>query len=105
MKQFRLPGVEVGFGAVHPFGMMAQAGQTPDVLMEMSSEEVGHPVTQQAAEETQQQGFAQGQRAATGQRRNGKQQYRARHDKPGDGQAFHAGDDKHRDRQPFGVQC
>ena len=38
--------VEVGFCAVHPFRMLAQAGQAPDVLMEMAAQVIGNAVAQ-----------------------------------------------------------
>ena len=84
--------------------MMAQAGQAPDVLVEMPAQVVGNSVAQKPAEQAQQQGFTQGQRAAAGQCGNRKQQHRAWHDNPGDGQAFHKGDDKHRRGQPLRVK-
>ena len=71
--------------------------------MEMSSEEVRNDVAQHAAEEPQQQRFAQRQRTAAGQHRHGKQQHRAGHDQPGNRQAFHTGHDEHRRGQPLRV--
>ena len=96
--------LKVGLSPVHPLGMMTQAWQAADVLVEMSAQVVGNPIAQQPSEQAQQQGFAQRKRAAAGQRGNGEQQYRPRHDNPGDGQAFHKSDDKHRRRQPLRVK-
>ena len=96
--------VEVGFCAVHPFRMLAQAGQAPDVLMEVAAQVIGNAVAQQAAEEAQQQGFTQRQRTAASQRGDCKQQYRAWHDQPGNRQTLHARDNKHRRCQPLWVE-
>ncbi|MNF96697.1 hypothetical protein D3C84_794930 [compost metagenome] len=82
---------------------MPQPGQAPDVLVEMSPHEVGNNVTQHAGDEPQQQCFTQRQRTAAGQYRHGKQQYRARHDQPGNCQAFHEGHDENRSGQPLRV--
>ena len=71
--------------------------------METSAQRVRQHVAQQAAEEAQQQSLAQRQGAATGQHCDCKQQHRAGHDDPGNGQAFHARHDKNGQAQPLRV--
>ncbi|RMP53942.1 hypothetical protein ALQ20_200232 [Pseudomonas syringae pv. atrofaciens] len=92
--------MEVFFRTFHPLRVRSQAGQLTDILMKAPAYEVRHRVTQQPAEKTQQQHFAQRQYAAARQGGDGKHDDRARHDDPDDRDAFNEGHQKDRDSHP-----